>query len=68
MPVKNLAVPMHEVDGAITDGDETGFAKIRMRRRTNRTQAEAIRKAADAYMRARLTPTLRTLLRRWLLR
>ena len=29
------------------------------------TQAEAIRKAADAYSRTRLTPTIRSLLRRW---
>ncbi len=30
------------------------------------TQAEAIKKAADAYDRTRLTPTIRSLLRRWL--
>ena len=30
------------------------------------TQAEAIKKAADAYSRTRLTPTLRSLLRHWL--
>ena len=30
------------------------------------TQAEAIKKAADAYTRTRLTPTLQSLLRRWL--
>ena len=30
------------------------------------TQAEAIRKAADAYYRSRLTPTVKWLLRRWL--
>ncbi len=30
------------------------------------TQAEAIKKAADAYNRTRLTPTLKSLLRRWL--
>jgi pyruvate/2-oxoglutarate dehydrogenase complex dihydrolipoamide dehydrogenase (E3) component len=29
------------------------------------TQAEAIRKAADAYNRTRLTPTIQSLLRRW---
>jgi len=29
------------------------------------SQAEAIRKAADAYDRTRLTPTIRSLLRRW---
>jgi len=30
------------------------------------TQAEAIKMAADAYSRTRLTPTVRSLLRRWL--
>jgi pyruvate/2-oxoglutarate dehydrogenase complex dihydrolipoamide dehydrogenase (E3) component len=30
------------------------------------TQAEAIKKAADAYTRSRLTPTIQSLLRRWL--
>jgi pyruvate/2-oxoglutarate dehydrogenase complex dihydrolipoamide dehydrogenase (E3) component len=30
------------------------------------TQAEGIKKAADAYTRSRLTPTLQSLLRRWL--
>jgi pyruvate/2-oxoglutarate dehydrogenase complex dihydrolipoamide dehydrogenase (E3) component len=30
------------------------------------TQAEAIKKAADAYTRTRLTPTIQALLRRWL--
>jgi pyruvate/2-oxoglutarate dehydrogenase complex dihydrolipoamide dehydrogenase (E3) component len=30
------------------------------------TQAEAIKKAADAYTRTRLTPTIQSLLRRWL--
>jgi len=30
------------------------------------TQAEAIKKAADAYSRSRLTPTIQSLLRRWL--
>ena len=30
------------------------------------TQAEAIKKAADAYSRTRLTPSIRKLLRRWL--
>ncbi len=29
------------------------------------TQAEAIRMAADAYSRTRLTPPIRSLLRRW---
>jgi pyruvate/2-oxoglutarate dehydrogenase complex dihydrolipoamide dehydrogenase (E3) component len=30
------------------------------------TQAEAVKKAADAYTRTRLTPTIQSLLRRWL--
>ena len=30
------------------------------------TQAEAIKKAADAYSRTRLTPAIQSLLRRWL--
>ncbi len=30
------------------------------------TQAEAIKNAADAYNRTRLTPTIRSLVRRWL--
>ena len=30
------------------------------------TQAEAIRMAVDAYSRTRLTPTIRSLLQRWL--
>jgi pyruvate/2-oxoglutarate dehydrogenase complex dihydrolipoamide dehydrogenase (E3) component len=30
------------------------------------TQAEAVKKAADAYSRTRLTPTIQSLLRRWL--
>ncbi|MEX2384205.1 MAG: FAD-containing oxidoreductase, partial [Thermoanaerobaculia bacterium] len=30
------------------------------------TQAEAIKKAADAYNRTRLTPAIQSLLRRWL--
>lgn len=32
------------------------------------TQAEAIKKAADAYSRARLTPAIQSLLRHWLQR
>lgn len=30
------------------------------------TQADAIKKAADAYIRTRLTPTVKSLLRRWM--
>lgn len=105
IPVKTFTIPMHEVDRAIADGEETGFVKIHVRERTDRilgativarhagdminevtlamvagiglrtlarvihaypTQAEAIKKAADAYNRTRLTPTVKSLLRRWL--
>ena len=105
IPVKTFTVPMHDVDRAITDSEEIGFAKIHVKERTDRilgativarhagdmineitlamvagiglrtlanvihaypTQAEAIKKAADAYNRTRLTPTVRSLLQRWL--
>jgi pyruvate/2-oxoglutarate dehydrogenase complex dihydrolipoamide dehydrogenase (E3) component len=105
IPVKTFTIPIHDVDRAITDGEEAGFVKIHVKEGTDRilgatmvarhagemineitlamvagiglrvlarvihaypTQAEAIRKAADAYNRTRLTPTLRSLLRRWL--
>lgn len=105
IPVKTFTVPMHEVDRAIADGEETGFVKIHVGERSDRilgatvvarhagemineitlamvagiglrslaqvihaypTQAEAIKKAADAYTRTRLTPRVRALLRRWL--
>jgi pyruvate/2-oxoglutarate dehydrogenase complex dihydrolipoamide dehydrogenase (E3) component len=104
IPVKTFTIPMHDVDRAITDGEETGFVKIHVKERTDRilgativarlagemineitlamvagiglrtlarvihaypTQAEAIRMAADAYTRTRLTPTIQSLLRRW---
>ncbi|MBW6503231.1 mercuric reductase [bacterium] len=105
IPVKTFTIPMHDVDRAIADDEETGFVKIHVKERTDRilgativarhagemineitlamvagiglrtlarvihaypTQAEAIKKAADAYNRTRLTPTIRSLLRRWL--
>jgi pyruvate/2-oxoglutarate dehydrogenase complex dihydrolipoamide dehydrogenase (E3) component len=105
IPVKTFTIPMHDVDRAIADGEETGFAKVHVKERTDRilgatvvashagdmineitlamvagiglrtlarvihaypTQAEAIRQAADAYSRTRLTPTIHALLRRWL--
>jgi len=105
IPVKTFTIPMHDVDRAIADGEETGFVKIHIKERTDRilgativashagemineitlamvagiglgtlasvihaypTQADAIKKAADAYNRTRLTPTIRWLLRRWL--
>jgi len=105
IPVKTFTIPMHDVDRAVADGEDVGFAKIHVRERTDRilgativarhagdmineitlamvagiglrtlarvihaypTQAEAIKMAADAYSRTRLTPTVRSLLRRWL--
>jgi pyruvate/2-oxoglutarate dehydrogenase complex dihydrolipoamide dehydrogenase (E3) component len=105
IPVKTFTVPMSEVDRAITDSEEEGFAKIHIRDGTDTilgatigprdagemineitlamvagiglktisrvihsypTQAEAIRKAADAYSRTRLTPLRKRLSARWL--
>ena len=34
IPVKTFTVPMHDVDRAITDGEERGFVKIHVRERT----------------------------------
>ena len=104
IPVKTFTIPLHDVDRAITDGEEAGFVKIHVREGTDRilgativsrhagemineitlamvagiglrtlarvihaypTQAEAIKKAADAYTRTRLTPAVKSLLRRW---
>ncbi len=89
IPVRTFTIPMHDVDRAIADGEETGFVKIHVKERTDRilgativarhagemineitlaivagiglrtlarvihaypTQAEAIKKAADAYV------------------
>jgi pyruvate/2-oxoglutarate dehydrogenase complex dihydrolipoamide dehydrogenase (E3) component len=104
IPVRTFTIPMHDVDRAITDGEETGFVKIHIRERSDRilgativarhagemineitlamvagiglrtlarvihaypTQAEAIREAANAYNRTRLTPMLQSLIKRW---
>jgi len=105
IPVKTFTILMHDVDRAVTDGEDEGFVKIHLREGTDRilgatvvarhageminglslaisseiglralarvihtypTQAEAIKMAADAYNRTRLTPTLKSLSRRWL--
>jgi pyruvate/2-oxoglutarate dehydrogenase complex dihydrolipoamide dehydrogenase (E3) component len=105
IPVTTFTVLMHDVDRAITDGEEEGFVKIHVREGTDRilgatvvarhageminglslainsriglralarvihtypTQAEAIKMAADAYTRTRLTPILKSLTRCWL--
>ncbi len=36
IPVKTFTVPMHDVDRAVTDGEETGFVKIHVREGTDR--------------------------------
>jgi pyruvate/2-oxoglutarate dehydrogenase complex dihydrolipoamide dehydrogenase (E3) component len=36
IPVKTYTVPMHDVDRAIADGEESGFVKIHVRERTDR--------------------------------
>lgn len=104
IPVKTFTIPMHDVDRAVTDGEQEGFLKVHVREGTDEilgatvvsrhagemiseitlameagvglariarvihpypTQAEAIRKAADAYNRSRLTPFRKRLLSRW---
>ena len=35
-PVKTFTVPMHDVDRAITDGEEEGFVKIHVREGTDK--------------------------------
>ena len=103
--LKTFTIPMHDVDRAITDGEQEGFIKIHVREGTDRilgativsrhagemineitlamvasvglraladvihvypTHADAIKQAADAYNRTRLTPTIQSLLRRWM--
>ena len=105
LSVKTFTIPMHDVDRAIADGEETGFVKIHVKEGTDRilgativarhagdminevtlamvagtglrtlvrvihsypTQGEAIKKAADAYNRSRLTPFMKNLMRKWL--
>jgi len=103
--VETYVQPLQQVDRAITDGEENGFVKILVRRKTKHilgativarhagemiseisvamaaglrltqlsnvihpypTQAEAIRKCADACNRARLTPRVKSMLGAWL--
>lgn len=105
IPVKTFTIPMHDVDRAVTDSEETGFVKIHVKEGTDKilgativarhagemineislaieagiglskisnvihsypTQAEGIRKAADAYNASRLTPRLKKLSTLWL--
>jgi pyruvate/2-oxoglutarate dehydrogenase complex dihydrolipoamide dehydrogenase (E3) component len=103
--VETYVQPLQQVDRAITDGEENGFVKILVRRKTKHilgativarhagemiseisvamaaglrltqlsnvihpypTQAEAVRKCADACNRARLTPRVKSMLGAWL--
>ena len=105
IPVRTFTILMHDVDRAVTDGEEDGFVKIHVRQGSDQilgatvvarhagdmineitlamvagiglrtlarvihaypTQADAIKKAADAYNRTRLTPTIKAVARRWL--
>jgi len=103
--VNTYFIPFSQVDRAIADGEENGFAKVHIKKGTDKilgativarhagemiseislamvgnlglgtiatvihpypTQAEAIRKAADAYNRTRLTPFVKQLFSHWL--
>jgi pyruvate/2-oxoglutarate dehydrogenase complex dihydrolipoamide dehydrogenase (E3) component len=103
--VLTLTIPLADVDRALLDGETEGFARVHLRKGTDRilgativarhageminelslamtaglglsaigrtihpypTQAEAIKKLADAYNRTRLTPFVRNLLGAWL--
>jgi pyruvate/2-oxoglutarate dehydrogenase complex dihydrolipoamide dehydrogenase (E3) component len=103
--VETFFISLHQVDRAIADGEVTGFAKIHIKKGSDKilgativarhagdmiseitlamvhniglgkiasvihpypTQAEAIRKAADAYNRTRLTPFVKKLFTNWL--
>lgn len=107
IPVKTFTILMQDVDRAVADGEDEGFAKIHLRQGTDRilgatlvarhagemmngisvamssgiglralarvihaypTQAEAIKMAADAYNRSRLTPRRKVSAERWLSR
>ena len=103
--MSTITILMHDVDRAVTDGEDEGFVKIHLRSGTDHilgatmvarhagemingvtlaiergiglralskvihtypTQAEAFKKAADAYNRTRLTPAITFLSNRWL--
>jgi len=98
-------VPLSEVNRAVTDGEDAGFVRIHVKRRSDRivgativaahagemigevslamtnklglrailasihpypTQAEALKRAAGAYMRSRATPVVGRMLERWM--
>lgn len=103
--VDTLTVPLADVDRAVLDGETDGFARVHLKRGSDRilgativarhagemigeftlamtaglglsaigrtihpypTQAEAVKKLADAWNRTRLTPTLRKMFGTWL--
>lgn len=103
--VLTITVPLSEVDRALLDGEAEGFARVHLKKGTDRilgatvvarhagdminelslamtagiglsaigrtihpypTQAEAIKKLADAYNRTRLTPFVKKLFTAWL--
>jgi pyruvate/2-oxoglutarate dehydrogenase complex dihydrolipoamide dehydrogenase (E3) component len=107
IPVRTFTILMHDVDRAVTDGEDAGFVKIHVRAGSDQilgativarhageminglslaitsgiglralarvihtypTQAEAIKLAAEAYERTRMTPRLKALVARWLAR
>ena len=103
--VTTLTVPLSEIDRAVLDGETEGFARVHLRKGTDKilgativarhagemigefslaitnglgisaigktihpypTQAEVIKRLADAYNRTRLTPFVKSLLSGWL--
>lgn len=103
--VGTITQPLSEVDRAILDGEEEGFARVHYDKKTGRilggtivarhagemigeltlamtakqgmsvlsstihsypTQAEVLRKIGDAYMRKKLTPTVKKVIEKWL--
>jgi pyruvate/2-oxoglutarate dehydrogenase complex dihydrolipoamide dehydrogenase (E3) component/uncharacterized membrane protein YdjX (TVP38/TMEM64 family) len=103
--VATITQPLSDVDRAVLDGEDDGFARVHYDRKTGKilggtivarhagemigeltlamvakqavgvlsstihsypTQAEALRKLGDAYMRTKLTPTVKKMFGKWL--
>jgi len=103
--VATITQPLREVDRAVLDGEEDGFARVHYDKKTGKilggtivarhagemlgelslaitakqsigmlsstihpypTQAEALHKIGDAYMRTKLTPTVKRIFSKWL--
>ncbi len=103
--IATITQPLHDVDRAVLDGEDDGFARVHYDRKTGKilggtivarhagemlgevtlamvakqsvgvlsstihsypTQVEALRKIGDAYMRTKLTPTVKKLFLQWL--